>query len=117
MVKKEPVDLTRQTIFALIPYLNLYGLYQIQKLRRYLLIVILASVSSSIIAIVGMIVYAMLYSGSPDFVQNIQLIVTSIRSLPAYVIYFSSGILLNVYLVRKWSKKWNEQFVKPTNSE
>jgi len=117
MVEKEPVDLTRQTIFALIPYLNLYAIYRIQKLRRYLLIVILASVSSSIIGSVGMIVYAMLNSDSPDLVQNIELIMTSIRSLPAYVIYFFGGMLVNVYLVRKWSKKWNEQFVKPTNSE
>ena len=110
MAKKEPVNLKQQTIFALIPYLNLYAFYRIQKLRRYFLIGILITVGSSIIISVGIIVYAVLQSDSPDFRANVELIVTSIRSLPAYVIYFSSGILLNVYLIRKWSKKWNEQF-------
>ena len=116
MIKKESVNLKHQTIFALIPYANLYAFYKIQKLRRYLLITILAIVGSTFVG-TGIVVYAMLNSDSPDLEQNLELIITSIRSLSANLIYFSGGILLNVYLVRKWSKKWNEQFVKPTNSE
>ena len=108
MVKKEPVNLKHQTIFALIPYLNLYAFYRIQKLRRYFLIGILGIVGGIIVS-VGIIVYAALNIDSPDLRSNIELIQTSIRSLPAYLIYFSVGMLLNVYLVRKWSKKWNEQ--------
>ena len=101
MVKKEPVNLKHQTIFALIPYLNLYAFYRIEKLRRYLLISVVIAVGSSMIFSVGIIVYAMSSESYPDIEQNIkqnlELVMTSIRSLPAYLIYFSVGMLLNVY--------------------
>ena len=109
MAKKEPVNLRRQTIFAIIPYLNLYAIYRVQKLRKYFLIAILISVAATIILSVGVWVYVMLIvdSTQEDLTPDILLIFESIRSLPAYLIYFSSGILLNVYLVRKWSRDWN----------
>ena len=41
MPAKEPVSLTRQTIFVLIPILDLIAFYRIKHLRKYLLIVYL----------------------------------------------------------------------------
>jgi len=42
VVKQEPVNLTHQTIFAIIPYVNLYAYYRIQRLGMYFLIFDLA---------------------------------------------------------------------------
>ncbi len=38
MVEKEPVNVVRQMIFAVIPILDIYASYKIQKLRLWLLI-------------------------------------------------------------------------------
>ena len=117
MVKKEPVNLTRQTIFAIIPYLNLYAYYRIQKLRRYFLIsiVIFFTVVS---IIVGITVGMMNFVSSPEEGISIyENMMGSWKSPLASIASWFGGMLLNIYLIRKWSKKWNEQLVQSTNSE
>jgi len=46
MAKKEPVNLTVQTIYIFIPILSLFALYRIEKLRLGILISILFSIVS-----------------------------------------------------------------------
>jgi len=110
--QKKPVDLTRQTIFGFIPYLNLYALYLIQKLRKFFLIGILVSVILIIIETMAFVVL-----GSTVYKFEPEALVETIRLTPLTVAHVIGGILFSGFLVRRWSKKWNEQFVKPTNSE
>ena len=108
MVKEEPVSLLRQTIYCLLPILDMYAAYKIRRLRRYLLIMIfLVGIPLSIISSVS-VSYVML-AGTESFtpfLENIPLLI----SLASYV----GSILIAIYLVRKWSKQWNLRFSVPT---
>ena len=107
MVKEEPVSLLRQTIYCLLPILDMYAAYKIRRLRRYLLIMIfLVGIPLSIISSVS-VSYVML-AGTESitpFLENIPLLI----SLASYV----GSILIAIYLVRKWSKQWNLRFSVP----
>jgi len=117
MVKKEPVSLTRQTIIALIPYLSLYAFYRIQKLRMYILI-------SIVIFFTGVSIFVGITLGMMSFVRTPEEGISIYENNMEFWKYpplsyasYIAGLLINIYLVRRWSKKWNEQFVQPTNSE
>jgi len=117
MVKKEPVDLTLQTILAIIPYLNFYAFYRVQKLRMFILISIL--ISFIVLSIfVGITVGMMGSTGSVE--EGMLIYENSMEFWKSPLYYFASyigSVLICIYLARRWSKKWNEQFVQPTNSE
>ncbi len=101
-----PVSLTRQTIYSILPVLDLIAFYKIKHLRKYLLIVY--------VGIVGVVstVYSMILTPDswsfstnydPDWIFD-----------PIYWILHIPMIgitmLIQIYLVRRWSKKWNAQF-------
>jgi len=37
-MEKKPVSVKRQTIYAFIPYVNIWAFYRIQKLRKFILV-------------------------------------------------------------------------------
>jgi len=91
-VKSLPVDIRQQTIFAFIPGLDLYASYKIKKLTLYFLIILSIGISLKILSDV--------FAFSYDF-----LIIEAI-------------VLPNaIFLIRQWSKKWNEQFLENTTEE
>ena len=93
MVKKQAVSITRQTIYAIIPILDLYAAYKIEKLIKFVVIILGLDI---VVGLGFVILLPFPYSWiAPEFIL----------------------VPLAVYLIRKWSRKWNEQFVKPTNSE
>ena len=105
-----PVSLTRQTIFVLIPILDLIAFYKIKHLRKYLLIVYLG------IAIVAGTAYSMAVEPeywtfdenydadtSFDFMWDAE---SWALQIPMMAAVYGAAI----YLVRRWSRKWNEQF-------
>ena len=86
MPAEGPVSLNRYTIYAIVPILDLYAVYQIKKTRWYLLISWVGGWGLSII---------------------IQML------LPAPYGVFSAiavEIIISVYLIRRWVKEWNLSF-------
>jgi len=84
--KNESVSIKRQTIYAIIPILDLYAAYKIEKLIKYLVIIL----GLGIVMELGFKIL-----------------------LPfPYSWIASEGVLVSIaiYLIRKWSRKWNEQF-------
>jgi len=117
MVNEEPVNLKHQTIFTLIPYLNLYAFYRVQKLRRYFLISI-AIFLTSLSIFVGITIGMIMRDGSTEesfliYQENMEFL----KSPPMYITSFIGGGLLNVYLIRRWSKQWNERISNNIHEE
>ena len=119
LVKQEPVNLKHQTWLSIIPYVELYAFYRIQKLRRYILNIISIFITIYLVAFgirLGVALVDSLESAASAYVDMIKFT----ESMPAYVISLIGTALINIYLVRKWSKKWNKQFednTKQINSQ
>ena len=116
MPAKGPVSLVRQTIYCFIPILDLYAAYTVKKLRWYLAIMIIFAIASSSLA---SIIYPedddALSSASYNdrieqgdwaylwFGPNPELGITLM------VLWWATSYVIAVFLIRRWSKKWNEQ--------
>ena len=111
MVKQKPVSVKQQTIFALIPSVDVWAFYRIQKLRKFILIALGLGFAFSPVSLAVSSSIDMSTISSPlDLYSNpifLMYIVGTIATLHGTLVYF----------IRRWSKKWNEQFVKPTNLE
>ncbi len=111
MVKKQPVSVKRQTIFALIPSVDVWAFYRIQKLRKFILIALALGFGFSPISLlVSASIDMSTVTGPLDLYTNpvfLGYVIGSIASLHGTLIFF----------IRRWSREWNEQFVKPTNLE
>ena len=110
MVKEEPVSLTRQTIYCIIPILDLYAAYRVKSLRKYLVIMLAVGIPLSI---VDSYLFPM-----PEINENMNdmevfeaMTYGYTTERVAVMIAEQIGlILLAIYLVRRWSKKWNKKF-------
>ncbi|HXV66258.1 MAG TPA: hypothetical protein VD731_03375 [Nitrosopumilaceae archaeon] len=80
------VNLTWQTIFAIIPLIEFFAFGRIRKFRKYFLIVI------GYFGLGFLLGYVI-----PDFTTNVT--VNTAIMIP-----------INAYLVRKWSEQWNKSF-------
>lgn len=99
MRKKEPVSIKRQTIYALVPFLDLYAAYKIRKFILYFTIIVPITIGVS---------YALEAVFPVPDIEGL--------TLEAFSALFYNSIAtcaitipIAVYLIRKWSKKWNEQ--------
>lgn len=104
MVKQAPVSIGWQTIFVFLPILDLWAFYRVQKLRMSLLIFL---VGFGAVALA--LQFAVFGSGGfsiedPDTIYSNNAYIGSIIGLS--IAQYS----LAVYLVRRWSKKWNSKF-------
>ena len=100
------VSLTRQTIYVLIPVLDLIAFYKIKHLRKYLLIVYVGVVGIAS-SIYSMAVTPESWSFNANYDPNYILDPVSwALQVPMMAITYA----ISIYLVRKWSKKWNLQF-------
>lgn len=102
-----PVNVTRQSIYAAIPILDIYAAYHIKKLRRYLLLVILVIVipqSAMEFAVFGEMLdvfepYAIVVDPKSDkFYQAIYVI-----------LWIPAGVAFAVIIIRRWSIEWNSR--------
>ena len=91
MVEKKPVSVNWQTLFILIPIIDLWAAYRVEKLGLYILLIIA-------LFVVGFIV---------GFVEGFLYLVTS--DFFSWMI-FLVGVGISIYLIRKWSEEWNEKF-------
>jgi len=102
MVEKKPVSVNWQMIFVLIPFLDLYASYRIQKLRLWLLIFLVGNGLVSLLldyTIFGMHSSNLISKAhylDPDF-------------LFIHVLYVIVTIGIAVFLIRKWSISWNKK--------
>jgi hypothetical protein len=110
-----PVNILRQTIYCFVPVLDLYAAYHIKKLRMYMLIMILTGLAMSVVGEVinpsGLSEQPMtpgdelnLDLGKVMFGPNPE---TSIAIMIADT---AIAYIIAIYFIRKWSRKWNEQF-------
>jgi len=106
MPANKPVSLTVQTIFVLFPVLDIIAFYKIKHLRKYLLIVYVGVVG------IASTLYSMIVTPESWFFNTpydpyyILDPVSWALQIPMMVITYG----ISIYLVRKWSKKWNIQF-------
>lgn len=116
MPAKGKVSLTRQTIYCFIPIMDIYAAYHVKKLRWYLLIMICVGIPMSIISSA--------VNPMPDESNMEKLVLENQEINWEYVMLGENPevtittIIINqaivyavaVYLIRRWSKKWNMQF-------
>ncbi len=90
-----PVDVHRQTIHAIIPWLDMKAAGRINKLRRLIVI------GFSVVFGVGFGGYGIAYLSGQFNIVTATIVVT-----------ITMGVYLPIaaYLVRKWSKEWNKKF-------
>ena len=110
MPAKGKVSLSIQTIFCLIPILDMYAAYRIKKLRKYLAIMILViaipvSIASSVF----------LPTDEEDLMEGFTNLMIFYYGVDDNQFIFSVGvqigtILFAIFLIRRWSKQWNMQF-------
>jgi len=105
MPPREKVSLTRQTIYVLIPILDLVAFYKIQHLRKYLLIVYVG-----VFGFIGSVYAWFIHPESWEFNDNYDpnyFMNTEYWILEIPMMVISATIA--VFLVRLWSKRWNLQ--------
>ena len=102
------VSLTWQTIFVLIPVLDIIAFYRIKHLRKYLLIVYLLVVGVAG-TIYSMLVTPEAWTFNDNFDPNFM---TDPVGWLLQIPIMSVTYAISIFLVRKWSKQWNEQFTQ-----
>ncbi len=115
MVKDEPVSLLRQTIYCLIPLLDIYAAYRVTRLRKYLLIMILVGIPVSIAD--SMLFAIDITNEDLEDLEAFDMLFYGYDTnhFIATVVAWVGFILLAIFLVRRWSKQWNQKF-ETTNS-
>ena len=109
MPPTQKVSLTTQTIFCLIPVLDMYAAYRVKKLRMYLAIIIL------LIGVPTSVASGILFPSDEDSVEGFVNMLTYYYGVDDYHFAFSVAVhavtvLVAVFLVRRWSRQWNMQF-------
>ena len=102
MVEKKPVSVNWQMIFVLIPLLDLYASYRIQKLRLWLLIFLVGNGIVSIL--MDKAIFGMPYSNLTDKAHYFDPDLFYI-----HILYVIVTIGIAVFLIRKWSISWNKK--------
>ena len=105
MVEKKSVNVNWQMAFVLIPFLDLYASYRIQKLRLWLLIFL---VGFSIVAILmDYSIFGLNYSdlgSETDFLDP--------AMLYTHIMFTIIALSTAVFVIRKWSIDWNKKLSK-----
>ncbi|MCE2614652.1 MAG: hypothetical protein LVO36_01970 [Nitrosopumilus sp. (ex Thoosa mismalolli)] len=117
MPAKGPVSLTWQTIFCFIPIMDIVASYRVKRLRWYLLIfIVFGAISTGVQTIVNPLDETSVYnekvfSEETGFDWNYAIFGNN-PELTILTIIIHNGIAyaIAVYLIRRWSKKWNLQF-------
>jgi len=104
MVAKKPVNVIIQMVFAVIPILDIYASYRIQKLRWWLLIFWIGGIT------IGFL-YDEIFFDSTLFVQFINNGSYALEYL-GFVIALA---ITQAFVMRLWSKKWNLEFDNTPN--
>ena len=112
MPAKGPVKIAWQIVFTLIPVLNIWAFYRIKKLRKYILIVLIPVTVISMIVIAPQVISEMENIQEGNLMNDDQSILTSV----VQYIVDAGFTILSIYLIYKWSKEWNKQFLNAGNT-
>ena len=120
MPAKGSVSLLRQTIYCFIPIMDLYAAYHIKKLRWYLLIMLGLGL---VFSVVGEVVYPTEWTeesilnvdGKQMDLKNEMFGENFGTGIALFIINTGLTYAVAVYFIRKWSKKWNDQFTRSEN--
>jgi hypothetical protein len=120
MPAKGLVSLTRQTIYCFIPIMNWYAAYNIRKFRKYLLIAIIVELSLG--AIYASLIPEYNISGinkgaiSED-IDDLEINWAEMvfrtdhpSGLPIFLLILIIEYSVTVFLIRRWTNQWNNQF-------
>ena len=106
MVEKEPVSINWQTLFAIIPIINLWACYRIEKLRLYLIVII------AILVVEFLITQMILDEQDFDCFWGIIECEMDERTTFLAIVLFGIESGISIVLVRKWSLEWNSKISK-----
>lgn len=107
MVKQEPVNLTHQMILSVIPVVNFYAFYRIQKLRMFFLVSVVVYICA-IILLTGLNFVMLFLFGTEENLATYTGVISSLDTPPSQIIIITIISLISLYLVRRWSKQWNK---------
>ena len=116
MVKNEPVSLMRQTIYCLIPLLDIYAAFRVKRLRKYLIIMLLVALPVSIADSVLFPIDVIDENLEDLEISDIFFYGYDANRFVVTIVVWIGFILLAIYLVRRWSKQWNQKFESSTES-
>ena len=111
-----PVDVTRFTLYSMIPGLDTYAVSKLDKKKPALKITIISIVA--LLVITGFLMYQMINDPELDSELNKEMRaeMTFEKYLPLtiFVIFGFLVIYLPIisYLVNRWAKEWNQKFEK-----
>jgi len=91
MVAKEKVDVALQTIFVILPIVEFWAYYRIEKLR------------------LGILLFVGLIGISIGIIIGLQFFLPAPYVVVAYAGMYIPRIIVPIIAIRKWSKKWNEE--------
>lgn len=98
MVRKEPVSVNWQSVFMLIPFVDLWAAYRIEKLRLFLLYFLVIAVA--IYFVIGFVMFQERIF--EDESENLDIKFFGI-ALEVVIVGVS------IVVIRKWSREWNEK--------
>jgi len=109
-----PVNVSRYTLYAMIPGLDSYAVSRIDKKKPALKITIISMVA--LLAFTGIIMYQI--ANDPELVPGMDKELRAEMVYEKYMPQIVSVILgflviylpIITYLVRKWAKEWNKKF-------
>ena len=102
MIDKKPVNVWLQMIFAVIPILDIFASYKIQKLKLGLLIFWVGGILIQIIQF-------FVFFGEEYYVSFGEFEARLPESVVLFTILF---VILKVIVMREWSNKWNKSFLE-----
>ena len=116
MPAKGRVSLSVQTIFCMIPIMDMFAAYRIKKLRKYLAIMIL------VIAIPVTIASSVFLPTDDEGLEGFTNLMIYYYGINDDQFIFSIGVqigsvLFAIFFMRRWSNRWNDQFDVGNNVE
>ncbi len=116
MPAKGRVSLLTQTIFCMIPIMDMFAAYRIKKLRKYLAVMIL------VIAMPVTIASSIFLPTDDEGLEGFTNLMIYYYGIDDDQFIFSIGVqigsvLFAIFLMRRWSNRWNEQFDVNHNAE
>ncbi len=114
MPAKGPVSLTWQTIFCFIPIMDIVASYRVRRMRWYLLIITAFNAIST-----GVQLILIPFDEDPVYDQKVFSEETGFDwgyavlggspelTIGALIVHTAIAYAIAVYLIRRWSKKWN----------
>ena len=109
-VSKKPVSMREQVASGLIPGVDIWAFYRIKKLQKSTLYI---TVPSIIVTIIFTIMTFSNYDSLQVGIMNNEEYVQSQAIIGIEIIFFVVSIMiLSNYLLRRWTKEWNQQFVE-----